>query len=255
MSRDPGPGRGGRDERAAELLAAYVDGVGELPPDERRRVEALLERDPGARAEQAMLRGLIEDLRALPPGGGGGGGGDGDGSEGVTAGEPDWAALERSIRDAVGREVPRPWWRRWSWWLAPSATLATALAVLLVLWRRPGMTERMLEPPAPIAEHAAPLAPPAVPGDHDLVPLWLDGAEVDVDGSASALLGDAMAARAIPSLPDPASDDDELSPTGPADPELALLPPADLAWIDRLDDDALARAEHWLASAGSRKKG
>lgn len=241
MSRDPGPGGPDeRDERAAELLTAYVDGVSELLPDERRRVEALLAGDGDARADQAMVRGLIDELRALPP-------------EGSESGEPDWAAMERSIRDAVGREVPRPWWRRWTW-LAPAATLATAMAVLLVLWSRLDTDER-----TPVLPR---VAPPARPGDHEvaredrdesrdkIVPLWLDGAEVDVDVSASAMLGDALPGAAAQAPPD----DEEAAPEL-GDPDLALLPATDLAWIDHLDDDALSRAEDWLARAGTGKKG
>ncbi|HEX7839715.1 MAG TPA: hypothetical protein VF469_19705, partial [Kofleriaceae bacterium] len=72
-------------ERSARLLAAYVDGVAELLPDERREVEALLARDPGARVESEAVHALLGRLRALPPEGG----------------EPDWAAMERSIRQAV----------------------------------------------------------------------------------------------------------------------------------------------------------
>jgi hypothetical protein len=215
-----------RDERDAadspdrELLSAYVDGVAELSPDERRRVEARLARDPQVRAEETAVRGLIDQLRALPPAGN----------------EPDWAAMERSIRDAVGPEVPRVWWRRWQW-LVPLSTCVTAAAVLFALWSRAaprdpsfvGPTVQDARPERP----ARPEGPERVERDADLVPLWLDGTEVDVDPSASDLLG-------------PTIGEDDVTPP---DAELgALLPPTNLGWVDHLDDAAVDRAERWLAT-------
>src|SRR5690349_1729368 len=93
-------------ERPAELLAAYVDGVAELPIEDRRAVETWLAGDPDARADAAAVHGLLDQLRALPPSGGD---------------EPDWAAMERSIRLAVDAVPSRPWWRRWQW-LVPAMT-------------------------------------------------------------------------------------------------------------------------------------
>ena len=227
MSRDT---RDGASERGSELLAAYVDGVAELSTDERRRIEARLALDPEARADAAELRALLDQLRALPP----------EGSA------PDWAAMERSIHHAVGREVPRPWWRSWRW-LAPTATLATAMLVLLVMWGRPATLglppggERIVGHDLGHDRRDEPAAF-AQPGD-EVVPLWLDGDEVDVTLSANDLLGD-------PAPGDPASGD-----------QLGLLPSGDLAWVDRLDDAALARAERWLAGetanpgAPPRRKG
>src|SRR5262245_11315037 len=72
-------------ERSAELLTAYVDGVAELPADERRAIERWLADDPPARADADAVHELLGRLRALPP--------DYDGGE-----PPDWAAMERSIR-------------------------------------------------------------------------------------------------------------------------------------------------------------
>jgi hypothetical protein len=211
MSRDTG-------ERDAELLTAYVDGVTELSTDERRRLAARLASDPAARADEVRVRSMLDQLRALPP-------------EGT---EPDWGAMERSIQHAVhqagGRDVPRVWWRSWKW-LAPTTTLATAMIVLLVMWARP---QAMVQPTG--LDRLAP-TPRATIGD-DFVPLWLDGAEVDVDLSASELLGDAAP-----------GDDDPAMPDGAADADPGLLPSTDLAWVDRLDDAALVRAERWLASA------
>lgn len=48
-----------------EQLSAYV--AGELDADERRAVEAALERDPGLRARLERLRASEETLRSLPP--------------------------------------------------------------------------------------------------------------------------------------------------------------------------------------------
>jgi len=193
-----------------ELDTAYVDGVAELSLDERRGVEARLAREPDARAEHAAVRTLLGRLRALPP-------------EGR---EPDWTAMERSIRDAVGDAVPRPWWRRWTW-LAPIATLATAAAILFVVWPRPALR---VTPHPTVAQPTAPAAPEDSVG---AVALWLDGAQVDVEPDAAA---------ALIAL-DPADDEPD---------EVALLPASDLAWVDNLDDDAIARAERWLAR---KKKG
>ncbi|MEO7734226.1 MAG: hypothetical protein ABIY55_24900, partial [Kofleriaceae bacterium] len=62
-------------DRAA-LDTAYVDGVAELAPDERRAIEARLAADPAVRAEHAAVRRLLERMRAVPPEGN----------------EPDWPA-------------------------------------------------------------------------------------------------------------------------------------------------------------------
>jgi hypothetical protein len=217
MSRDRDDAAGA--QRDAELLTAYVDGVAELSPEDRRRVEARLAGDPQARGDQASVRALLGRLRALPPGGD----------------EPDWAAMERSIRDAVGSEVPRPWWRAWRW-LVPVMTCATAAAVMLMLWSRPrSIREPVVAVAPPVA--TSPQTPQPLDGSDEpsaIVPLWLDGAEVDVDLSAAEML------RA-PGI----GDDDPAQPDG--DDGVALLPAADLAWVDRLDDAALARAERWLS--------
>jgi anti-sigma factor RsiW len=228
MRRDTRDTRAPRDavdatdaERDAELLTAYVDGVAELAPSERHRVSTWLARAPQAQADHAAVRALLDQLRALPP----------------ESTEPDWTAMERSIQNAVGREVPRPWWRSWKW-LVPAMTLATAAMVLFVEWPRP--TE-VLEPAGRLLGERTPRDPQPT---EDVVALWLDGAEVDVELSASDMLGDMEPG------------DDDLAESGS---DLAgdlamggnLLPSTNLAWIDKLDDDALDRAEHWLA----RKKG
>jgi anti-sigma factor RsiW len=226
MSRDPRDRKGANDpERSARLLAAYVDGVAELLPDERHDVEALLARDPGAEADAEAAHALLDRLRALPPEGG----------------EPDWAAMERSIRHAVAA-APRPWWRRWQW-LVPALTCATAAAVLLVIWPRtdPLSSSQPRPPSAGSPEHTEPLASKPPAGD-SVVALWLDGSEVDVDVSApdglagvGIDLGDAPAGQPVP----PPIDDAD---------EVGLLPATDLAWIDTLDDATLDRVERWLAA-------
>ena len=197
-----------RRDPTEDLDAAYIDGVAELSPDERRRVEARLAEDPAARAEHAAVRRLLDRMRAVPPEGN----------------EPDWSAMERAIRDAVGDRVPRPWWRRWTA-IAPLATAVAAALVLLVMWGRP---------PARTAHHRVPVlerpAPAAEANGDESIALWLDGAEVDVDPAAADALVD---------------DDDDGDASEAND--VGLLPATDLAWVDKLDDEALDRAEHWLA--------
>jgi len=224
-----GPGAATDPARDGELLTAYVDGVAELSPDERHRAAALLARDPQARADQAAVRSLLDQLRRLGPL-----------HEPDGASEPDWAALARSIHQAVGRDVPRPWWRTWRW-LAPATMLATAATVLLVTWARPA---RVLpqDPQDPQVAVARGLPAPTPRPAEEIVPLWLDGTEVDVDVSAADTLGDAGLGTS--------GDDDPEQPGSDPD-EVALLPTTDLAWIDKLDDAAIDRAERWLA----RKKG
>lgn len=221
MSRDK------RTEDAAELISAYVDGVSELSLDDRRSVEARLAGDPAARADEVATRGLLDQLRTMPH--------EGD--------EPDWSAMERSIRAAVGDEVPRPWWRAWRW-LVPLMSCATAAAVLLLLWSRPQPRPVRELTPRPVGRSSQPVptvpAPEAV--DEAVVPLWLDGAEVDVDLSAADMLR-------VPGI----TDDDA---PGDADGDgVALLPASDLEWVDHLDDAAMARAERWLSGGGGNGGG
>jgi hypothetical protein len=210
MRGDPGtPGKPVADDPDL-LLTAYVDGVAEVAPGDRRRLEARIADDPRARAEAASVRGVLDRLRAIP----------------AEGNEPDWGALERSIRDAVGERAPRPWWRRGRW-LAPAATLAAAATVLWLMWRPSDEVAQLW-----VQDDERTAYTPAVavaderPGD-DLVRLWLDGAAVDVDPVLGALLID---------VDDDASGD-----------EVGLLPAVDLAWVDGLDDASIDRAERWLA--------
>jgi len=237
MSRDPriaphagdAGGDAPRDPRS-QLLTAYVDGVTELSPDERRGVEAWLADDPAARRESDAVHAVLDQLRALPPNAG-------------EVAEPDWAAMERSIRQAVATEPIRPWWRRWQW-LVPAMTCATAAAVLLVIWPRPApvMAPPHRHVPEPVATEPTTTEPTTTePTTTDgVVALWLDGSEVDVDLAATEPLGDA--GFEIGGAPrDDAADD------GDDGDEVGLLPATDLVWVDRLDDAALDRAERWLA--------
>jgi hypothetical protein len=205
---------------ADDLLSAYVDGISELTPDERRAVEAT------DRASADSIKELISDLRSLPA----------EGSD------PDWAAMERSIHDAVAALPIRPWYRRWQW-LVPAMTCATAAAALAVLWTRPAALT-VPSPDLPVRTAPAPTATSPEPVADPVFALWLDGRELEVDLSAPGV-GELELAQ--PAAVNGAGDD-----AGIAVDAGGLLPVADLAWVDRLDDAALDRAESWLAG---RKKG
>jgi hypothetical protein len=198
-----------RDDK--DLLAAYVDGVGELTPEERRRVESVLA-DPAGRADEAATRELIGELRELPP----------------TGREPDWAAMERSISDAVGPEVPRSWWRRWRLALPAFAVAATAALVFLVV--RPDRQSEQV---------TAPTQPPPVPSPvPDVEPepvfaVYLDGESLELELTDEDLLDDEL---------DDALLDDELASDG--------LFPDDLAWVDDIAEEDLDRALGWLNRKG-----
>ena len=242
MSRDrerPHGNHAGNDaataERDAELLTAYVDGVAELPVEERHAVETWLAGDPAARADAAAVQGLLGRLRAMPPS-------DGD--------EPDWAAMERSIRQAVDAVPPRPWWRRWQW-LVPAMTCATAAAVLVVLWpRTPTVTVTVPAHPAVGSEPrpAIPPMPEAAAADDDFA-LWLDGRVIDVDPGALGHMAAEAAPGSAASNELPVVEDvlGDVDPAGVPPDAGSLLPASDLAWLDALDDAALDRAERWLA--------
>jgi anti-sigma factor RsiW len=128
-----------------DLLAAYLDGVGELTPDERHRVEQRLADDPAMRAEADATGSLLERIRALPS--------YEDGSE------PEWTGLERQIRLAVGPDVPLPWWRRMRW-LAPVSAIATTAAIAL-LWLHHAPADHAAIPDAATPAALAP-APAAI---------------------------------------------------------------------------------------------
>jgi anti-sigma-K factor RskA len=213
MSRDP------REARTAEeLLAAYVDGVAELGPDERREVEARLCDDGALRVEAEATRALLGQLRALPR------------TERAPGGEPDWAALERSILGAVGPDVPRPWWRRLGWrWAVPVAALAVGAAAAAIVLHGParGLDAGTAAPAVARSEvaHATAKRPAPAKEPAETMALWLDGEDIEID----------LAAEALPDAP--WEGDHNLED---------LLPASDLAWVDELADDELDRAEALL---------
>jgi hypothetical protein len=223
-----------------ELLSAYVDGVTELSPDERRRVEARLAADPAVRADADAIAALL--ARARAPG---------------LVQEPDWLALERQIREAVGPRMPLPWWRRMRW-LVPIGALATITAIALV-WLGRAPADRVAAPtsPAAIAIHApAPAERAAHPqaAKPDSTAIYIDGQVVelgDVDPTAVGL--DVVAPDGSIASAGGAGELDETDDAAPveATADTELLPAADYGWLDGLDDAAMDRAERWLG----KKKG
>ncbi len=204
-----------------ELVTAYLDGVAELPTDERRRVEALLEAEPAARDEAAATRRLLGELRALP----------GEGRE------PDWTQLDRQIREAVGPAVPAAR-RGWLRWLVPAGVLASAAVIVIVLLHDPRPRapdpRRPARSAAPVAlrtlDAARPAPVQAADAPDDEAEVWLDGEAVGVGDVDPGVL----------------YDEDEGASDELADDRQLLLPADDLRWIDALDDRALDRAEQWL---------
>jgi len=197
---------------ADKLLAAYVDGVAELEVGERKRVEALLENDATARADEAATRELIGQLREIPP-------------LGI---EPSWSDLEAAIAREIATTVPRrPWWRTWRW-VIPTAALAATAAIAIILFYRADQPAPSLTRSEPPVKHVEAPAPPISQV------LWIDEQAIDLDS--------VNADEAFDSLGDLPGDDalaDDSAATG-------LLPAADLGWIDNLDDKALERAETFL---------
>ena len=219
-----------RDRDTDDLLSAYLDGVTELTPDERRRVEARLADDPELRDDADATRALLGQLRELPP-------------EGA---EPDWRAMERAIHAEVGDAAPRPWWKRWTW-IAPAAALAMAAAVLALVL---GAPERSAIAPSGPDAGVARGEEPGSATDDDTLALWLDGAPLEVDVADVDLIDDA--ALATVGDHDGESSDGGAETDAEALAELAapgadLMTPGDLAWIDELGEDDIAAAEAWLA--------
>jgi hypothetical protein len=108
-------------------------------------------------------RELIAKLRALPP--------EGD--------EPDWHALEASIRAEVGDRTPTVWWRNWKW-IVPIWALATTAAVALIVVREhhESAPVQALTTPAPHDERRTPTAPARATSAPTM---WLGGEVIDID--------------------------------------------------------------------------
>jgi hypothetical protein len=210
----------------AELLTAYVDGVGEMTVEERRRVERYLA-SPEARAEQERTRALLDQLRELPP---------------AQSREPDWSALERSIADAVGDEVPRrSWFHRWRFAL-PAFALAAAVIAIVVIKSRSTEDEALPIAFVPKTDDTQPV----FATEDERVTVYLDGTDLEL-ALDTADAADAELDELFLGKPAPDALEDEAS--------LGFLEPTDLAWIDDLDDDALSRAEQLLDRSLHRRKG
>ena len=157
-------------------------------------------------------RELVAKLRALPP--------DGD--------EPDWAKLEAAIRADVGDRAPSPWWRNWRW-IVPVWALTTTAAVALIVTRDSGDDHRQA------ATTRATIDAGVERDDYreQANALWLDGEMLELDDVEAPELDelDLDARAALEAEPDVSG---------------GILPVTDYGWIDTLDDDAAARAEHWL---------
>jgi hypothetical protein len=194
-------------ERDDELLSAYVDGIGELAPDERRRVELSIA-DPAVRSDEVATRELIGELRALPPAGG----------------PPDWSALERSIAEATGPTVPRPWWSRWRFALPAFAVALAAAIVFLVV--RPDREDATLEP---IVTNPA----PEIVNPDPVFAVYLDGMGMEIELTGEDLFDEPF--------DDLVADDGMLEIVAPD-----MLAPDDLAWVDDLADEDLERVERYL---------
>lgn len=193
----------------AELVAAYVDGVGELDIEERRRVERYLASDPAARDDEAATREILGKLRELP----------------ASPKEPDWTALERSIHAAVPDHAPRSFWHRWRF-VIPVLALGGATALAIGLTRSPA-------PEAPIAVIDHPRVPAPV-SDDDTVAIYLDGTDTELPLDSGDL------ADEIDDLAFAEDDVDDSSVDG-------FLGPDDLQWVDDLDDSAIEHVDGWLA--------
>ncbi len=230
MPNDPKRPGATPTRRTGELLAAYVDGVGAMDVEERRRVERYLASDPAARTEQAATRDVLDQLREL---------------EDATP-QQDWAAMERAIHAEVGDEVPRrSWLFRWRFAL-PAFALAAAVIAILVVRARPEDDEAM-----PIAFVPKTFVQQPVFAEVDQrVTVYLDGIDLeialDTADAADDELDDLMFASAT-DLPEEL--EVELGSTG------SFLETTDLAWIDELDDAELARAEKLLDRPFRKRKG
>lgn len=150
-------------------------------------------------------------------------------------GEPDWSAMQMSIRTAIAAEpVPQlPWWRRWSVLLPVTGTLV-ASAAAAALWIR---AQPMVAPD--VAPDVAPVAiamPDAAITQEPVAPLVLDGEDLDVAAIDEADLDAAIAAEP----PQLAGDDSNVATGSDA------LVPSSLQWVDTLAADDLDALDQWL---------
>lgn len=146
-----------------ELVTAYLDGVAELTPDERRRAEALIDAHP---ADADETKALLAELRALPP-----------------PADPDFRALEGAIARALPPATPRGYrWSAVSGALAAAATIALFFAI-----HRDRAAEPAFVAPAPALPAAA---EPAVPPAHIYSN---DDGDLDLDDLDDAALDEALA--------------------------------------------------------------
>jgi hypothetical protein len=186
----------------AELIAAYADDPASLTADERRAVEELCARDAEAATALDEARAALGALREARP----------------AFVEPDWAAMQARIGEAVRRDRRR---RGMMIGAALAAAAAIVLVVALGARQRPGSTTAQrpdamaAEPELTEDELAAELDVP-----DDLGGITVDDALID----EAAALGD--------------------EPDEGGEPE-RLLP--DATWIDELSDEELDRAVEILA--------
>jgi hypothetical protein len=192
-------------------------------PDPRDDIPAL---EP---SEQA----LVETLRGLPP-------------EGQ---EPDWNALEESIRRRT-RMQPTfvPWWRDVRY-IAPLGAVA-AIAVVVLIVKIMGASR----PAAPGKPASASVDRPSDRTDgeaFDVGPMvWIDGQPVDLDSLDTVQLELA---------PFDSSDLIDADSTGASTrssdllegADTGVLPVSDFTWLESLDDAELQRVERWLAGKRS----
>ena len=213
-----------------ELLTAYADGA--LEPDERARVEALLEHDESARAELAEIRKLLDEVREAQP----------------TEAERDWDATADAITDTawaahedrgamaqqtINLSARRDRKRQ----LSTLAVGLAAAAAVTALWMAKGPRDHRLVPPPHTAQDSTPSTPEQPPAAGSLVELSeLEDAELE---ALEALL----AGR--PALPAGDVNDDDPEPMDADDLEVGPTSPG---WLGATPVDPLAESEPPLTS-------